>query len=495
MIWFRNEQRYYRIWGGDPKNAHLVDEKGRFSPRKSFAKFAQETRGQSVAWTREELASAAELGSLIEIAALKQSEAFVKSVLNSRPQQTAVLDASGAIVLVNRAWGQKGAGADPVGLDYRSVCAAAVGTPSDADAALAAGGIGSVLKKMAAHYTQEYPCELNGAKRWIRMTVYPVMAPGEGAVVVHSDITLRRKQEDELTQYRQHLEALVDERTAALKVAHAAVEAEQHAAVELLAVENEAKIRSSKLQAVGTLAAGIAHDFNNILASIIGYAEMTADDLPENSTVKRNVAQILSGSLRARDLVARMLAFARAGPAERTAVELASSVEEALALLHSSLPSSIELTFENRLIDRHMSVLGDPTQLVQVVMNLCINSSQAILGRGTISVGLAPAGGYDDAPPSLKGGVCLTVTDSGVGMTPEVQERVFDPFFTTKAPGAGTGLGLSVVYGIVSAMGGDIKVHSSTEKLAAGTQFRVFLPRFVAHPAAAALYCAPTAQP
>jgi signal transduction histidine kinase len=301
-----------------------------------------------------------------------------------------------------------------------------------------------------------------------------------GVLAVGRDITERRRQEGELEQHRHHLERLVDERTAELAKAHAAAEAEHRAAAERLLAENEEKMRSAKLQAVGTLAAGIAHDFNNILAAIVGFAEMTADDLPDDSIAKHNVAQILSGSFRGRDLVARMLTFARASPIEPTAVDIADEVEEALALLRASVRPSIELIFDDRLADGNASVLAEPTKIMQIVMNLCINSSHAIENHGTISVGLESASKLEHAPPQLLDGICLTVTDTGSGMTAEVRERLFDPFFTTKAPGEGSGLGLSVVYGIVSAMGGTIEVHSSTAEVDRGTRFQLFFPRFVA---------------
>ena len=599
--------------GGDPERARLVDEHGRFSPRKSFAQFVQEVSGQCLPWSDQELASAAELRSLIEIEALKESEAFAKSILNSSPQQTAVLDARGVIVSVNHAWDPLRGTSRPqheagsVGLAYRSASSAAVGTPEDADAVRAMAGIGAVLRGAQNYFTLDYPCVYLQATRWIRLTVYPMIAPGEGAVVVHEDITERklterrleyertqlrtllqtipdmvwlkdpegvylacnpafqqlmqaaesdilgktdydflpaaradsvlrlhldaaasdrplidelqdhrdaagrpilleitrtamrdsqgkllgvlavgrditerRRQERELEQHRHHLERLVDERTAELAKAHAAAEAEHLAAAEHLRVENEAKMRSSKLQAVGTLAAGIAHDFNNILAAIVGFAEMTADDLPDESIAKRNVEQILSGSYRGRDLVARMLTFARASSIEPTAVDIVAEVAEALALLRASVRPSIELIFENRLADGSAWVLAEPTKIMQIVMNLCINSSHAILNHGTIRVGLESAGDVANAPRKLLGGICLSVTDTGCGMTAEVLERLFDPFFTTKAPGEGSGLGLSVVYGIVSAMGGIIEVHSSTAEVGQGTRFQLFFPRVAA---------------
>jgi signal transduction histidine kinase len=303
-----------------------------------------------------------------------------------------------------------------------------------------------------------------------------MLAPVDGAVVVLEDITERKLIDLELEQYRHRLETLVDERTAELERANSAAAAAHRARIEHLNAERDAKIRSSKLEAMGTLAAGIAHDFNNILAGIVAYAELAGDELSEGSEAKNNVAKIISGSFRARDLVVRMLDFARERPGDMAPVNIEFQVREALALLRASLRPSIELAFQSSVADGAITILADRTQIMQIVMNLCINAAHAMDNHGAISIRIDAAAAVEDAPLQ-RDGICITVADTGSGMTPEVMERIFDPFFTTKAPGEGSGLGLSVVYGIVSAMGGDIKVHSSTAAVGGGTQFRVFLPR------------------
>ena len=222
----------------------------------------------------------------------------------------------------------------------------------------------------------------------------------------------------------------------------------------------------------------MAHEFNNILGCIAGFAEMTVDALPGESTVKRNVIQIVVASFRARDLIARMLAFARQGPGESIAIDVVAQVREALALLRASLPPSVLLSFESHIDEAGApaTMVADPTQIQQVVMNLCINAGQAMGDQGTIHIHLDPADNVEGAPPETTGGICLTVADDGDGMTPEVLERIFDPFFTTKAPGEGTGLGLSVVYGVVTDLGGTVKVETRVDGSDTGTRFRVFLP-------------------
>ena len=485
MIWFRKEQDYTLRWAGDPAHPHSTDASGRISPRKSFAQFLQDVRGQCPAWAAEELESAAELGSLIEIEVLRDGEAFTQTILNSSPQRVVVLDARGLIVSVNDAWtrfaevnGAAGPGHNSVGLSYHGIRAADGGLPGGVEAAPAWAGTEAVLNKTREHFTLDYPFDSPRARRWFRMSVYPMIAPSEGAVVAHEDITDRRAAEAELEKHRHHLEELVGERTLALTIANEAAAAAHLASVERLRVEAQAKMQSGKLEAVGTLAAGIAHDFNTILGSIVGFAEMTGDDVPEGSTARRNIAQILSASFRARDLIARMLAFARQSTVEPVPVDVVAEVREALALLRASLPPSVDLSFQSGMDEAGATpcILADPTQIQQIVMNLCINAVHAMDERGVIRLRVDPAARIKGAPPKHADGICLTVADGGRGMSPQVLERIFDPFFTTKAPGEGTGLGLSVVYGVVTDLGGVIEVQSRVEGGNTGTEFRVFLP-------------------
>lgn len=237
----------------------------------------------------------------------------------------------------------------------------------------------------------------------------------------------------------------------------------------------EARLEQSrKLEAVGTLAAGIAHDFNNILGSIVGFAEMAGDELAEGSFGKQNILQVLRASFRARDLVSRLLSFARRSPVTPVHVDVVTQVGEALALLRASLKPDVHLSFQAG-IERAI-VLADPTQIQQIVMNLCINAADAMDDHGTVDIRLMPADAPEGTPTRPGRGICLSVADSGHGMPPEVQSRVFDPFFTTKAPNKGSGLGLSVVYGIVTEMGGGIEIRSKAGGMDSGTEFRVFLP-------------------
>ena len=239
----------------------------------------------------------------------------------------------------------------------------------------------------------------------------------------------------------------------------------------------EAQLRQAqKLEAIGTLAGGIAHDFNNILAAILGYGEMAQKDAAEGTRLRRHIDAALSAGLRAKSLVERILAFSRSGMGERVPVHVQAVVAEALDLLAASLPPEVGL--ERRLVAHDAAVLGDPAQVHQVVMNLCTNAIQSMKSRGTLTVSLEPVDmpGTTVATSVLKAGryIRLQVRDTGSGIAPQVRERMFDPFFTTKGVGVGTGLGLSLVHGIVTDLGGGIDVES---RVGHGSLFTVYLPR------------------
>jgi PAS domain S-box-containing protein len=234
-------------------------------------------------------------------------------------------------------------------------------------------------------------------------------------------------------------------------------------------------LQSKKLEAIGTLAGGIAHDFNNILAAILGYGEMALKSAAEGTALRRHVDAVVSAGMRAKSLVERILAFSRSGVGERVPVHVKSVVAEALDLVAASLPGHVRL--ERRLDAGDAAVVGDPTQIHQVVMNLCANAAQAMKSTGAITVSLdvVEKGGSMAATSALASGryVRLSVRDTGTGIPPQVLERIFDPFFTTKEVGVGTGLGLSLVHGIVTDLGGGIDVDSRPGE---GATFTVYLP-------------------
>jgi signal transduction histidine kinase len=232
--------------------------------------------------------------------------------------------------------------------------------------------------------------------------------------------------------------------------------------------------QSRRLEAIGTLAAGIAHDFNNILGVIVGFSELLSDELPANSSAQNHLGFIQQASFRARDLIARMLTFARTMADTPVPVEVVTLIQDTMTLLRASLPIAIRLDFTPAVPAAW--VLAEPSQIQQIVMNLCINAADAINNRqGVIAVGLSLVPSTAPARAMLR----LTVQDDGEGMPPEICQRVFDPFFTTKAPGKGTGLGLSVIHGLVGKLGGMIAISSSP---GAGSRFIIDLPQLVERP-------------
>jgi len=235
--------------------------------------------------------------------------------------------------------------------------------------------------------------------------------------------------------------------------------------------------QAQKMEAIGTLAGGIAHDFNNALAAIIGYTQIAVADLPEDSDLQGDLSYVLAAADRAKDLVRQILTFSRWGDEERKPVEISLIVKEALKLLRPSLPSNIDI--HTHIDTGCRAVLADPTQIHQVLMNLCTNAYHAMGEHGgALTVSLEPFAVTTDfaqSHPGLHEGVYvrLLVDDTGCGMEKQTLDRIFEPFFTTKAQGEGTGLGLATVHGIVSAHGGAVTVYS---ELGRGTSFHVYLP-------------------
>jgi PAS domain S-box-containing protein len=234
--------------------------------------------------------------------------------------------------------------------------------------------------------------------------------------------------------------------------------------------------QAQKMEAIGTLAGGIAHDFNNILAAILGYGEMALEEVPPGSLARHDLEQVMDAGRRASALVQQILAFSRQGEVEFIPVQIQHVIKEALRLLRASLPASIEI---KTAIDNQCPVVNaDPTQIHQVLMNLCTNAKQAMghgggvltvsLGQVTLPLAQGPELGLEPGPY-----LELLVSDTGSGMDEAVKARIFDPFFSTKPPGQGTGLGLSVVHGIVKGHGGLIMVESGPGQ---GAVFRIYLP-------------------
>lgn len=233
--------------------------------------------------------------------------------------------------------------------------------------------------------------------------------------------------------------------------------------------------QSQKLEAMGTLAGGIAHDFNNILSAIIGYSELTMLSLPQDTVAGKNVNHILNAGNRAKALVQQILTFAHKSEQKQEPVQMALVVQEVTKLLRASMPTSIEINTD---LSSSSFVLSDTTNIHQVIMNLCTNAGKAMMDGGILKVSLKDIT-IDEwfvvRYPDITEGryVRLTIEDTGTGIPEDIRSRIFDPFFTTRSKEDGTGLGLSVVHGIVKDAGGLVTVQSEPD---VGTRFDVYLP-------------------
>jgi signal transduction histidine kinase/ActR/RegA family two-component response regulator len=251
-----------------------------------------------------------------------------------------------------------------------------------------------------------------------------------------------------------------------------AISVHRHRMMEDRAVIEDQLRQSQKMEAVGTLAGGIAHDFNNILGAVLGYAEMIRDDCPEGSNMAKDIEQVLKAGLRAKELVKQILAFSRQAEMQKIPMQPAAIVKEAVKLLRASIPTTIAIEQD---IDPHAgTILADPNQIHQIVMNLCTNAYHAMEEEGgTLTVSLKRRDAARDGCGSPDGCVELSVEDTGTGIAEEIRKQIFDPYFTTKEVGKGTGMGLAMVHGIVQSYGGSVVCETQAGE---GTVFRVTLP-------------------
>jgi len=259
-------------------------------------------------------------------------------------------------------------------------------------------------------------------------------------------------------------------------VKRAILEAQEHAT----RIELEKRLQQAqKMEAIGTLAGGIAHDFNNILSAVLGYGELALLDVQDKSNISSYLQEILKAGHRATDLVRQILAFSRKAEHECTPMLLQPLIKEVLKLLRATIPATIKIQQEISPECGH--VLADPTQMHQIIMNLCTNSFHAMRDLGGIlSIKLLTTEITDGDELTLSNGLVsgkylkLTVTDTGCGMANETLGKMFDPYFTTKKQGEGTGLGMAVVHGIITSIGGAITAHST---IGEGTAIHIYIPQ------------------
>lgn len=231
------------------------------------------------------------------------------------------------------------------------------------------------------------------------------------------------------------------------------------------------------MEAIGTLAGGIAHDFNNILAAVMGYTELAMINIENPESLRKDLDEIFQGANRAKDLVQQILTFSRKRDQKLKPLRVQLVLKEVLKLLRSSIPTTIEI--KQNINPDCATVLADPTEIHQLIMNFCTNAYHAMRETGgELIVSLQPIELHEKdirEKIRLKPGsyLMLEIADSGVGMTNEIQDRIFEPYFTTKGKGEGTGLGMAVVHGIVTRLHGDISVYSEPGQ---GTSFKIYLP-------------------
>jgi PAS domain S-box-containing protein len=234
--------------------------------------------------------------------------------------------------------------------------------------------------------------------------------------------------------------------------------------------------QAQKMEAIGTLAGGIAHDFNNILSSILGFTELALDEVEKESSLAESMQEVYSAGKRAKELVKQILAFARKSDETKKPVRLSAIAQEIVHLLRSSIPTTIQI---NPHFDSDSVIMGNATQLHQIIMNLCTNAAHAMEEKGgqlTISI---KDFDYNQTPLSIREALSranymqLQVADTGAGIAPETIGSIFEPYFTTKSTGEGTGMGLAMVQGIVVSYGGRITVEST---IGEGTIFTIYLP-------------------
>ncbi len=292
---------------------------------------------------------------------------------------------------------------------------------------------------------------------------------------------LLEKEQEKVQTANNALEKRVQERTRQLTLANKdlkkEIEIRMRHEKEKTQLEGQL-VQLQKMETIGTLAGGIAHDFNNILTPILGYTEMALEELSDESTLRYDIEQINSAAMRGKDLVQQILTFSRQVDFDKKPLRMDRIVTEVLKLMRSSFPSNIEIKQE---LDKQCgTVLADSTQMHQIIMNLCTNAYHAMMGvGGTLTVVLDKQKIGNRQPPGLakieKGTyIRLTITDTGHGMDKRTMERIFEPFFTQKEVGSGSGLGLSVVHGIVSNYHGTIVVESEP---GLGSSFMIYLPQ------------------
>ncbi len=380
---------------------------------------------------------------------MRESERFLRSTLDALSDHIAIIDESGEVLAVNKAWQEfsnvKGGHVLRCceHTNYFDICKSIENDSSlEASCALAfSDGIEAVLNKEKDVFEMEYTMQTNGERMWFHGKV--TLFPGDGGrrvVVAHENITDRKRAEEEKIRLAAQL---------------------RHA---------------YKMEAIGTLAGGIAHDFNNILSSVLGYVELSLMDIEPAGQLERNLQEVYRAGMRAKELVQQILTFARKEEGHIQPVQISAIAKEASKLIRSIIPTSIDVRLK---VESKSFAMAEPTQIHQIFMNLFTNAAQAMENDGGIlTVTITEEtldSSFNSMHPVFTPGrfLKIIVSDTGTGIAAHKLDRIFDPYFTTKGRGEGTGLGLSVVHGIVQSHHGEIAVDS---KVGRGATFMIYLP-------------------
>lgn len=381
---------------------------------------------------------------------LRESKDFLQTILDGLPAHLAVLDHTGLIIMVNEAWRRFAAEnglhepSSCLGQNYLRVCYTACGASTEG-AREAADGIQRIIQGRQKWFFLEYPCHSPDEERWFELRVTPYAhRERTGAIVAHVNVTERRQAERERTS----------------------LEAQLH--------------QSQKLEAIGQLSTGVAHDFNNLLTAILGHLELAKQRGDLNKEVEATLSYIEQAARQAAGVTRSLLTFSRKLPVDKQHVDLHTVLKESVRLFRRMLPAMIQLEVEH---DESEPIFADvdPNQIQQMIVNLALNARDAMAAAGTLTIGLARVPRSDFAvklegastSPQVDAYARIAVSDTGMGMPPEVRARIFEPFYTTKNRAQGTGLGLAVVHGIVRDHEGHIVVTSEPDQ---GTTVEVFLP-------------------
>ncbi|MBL9022492.1 MAG: response regulator [Myxococcales bacterium] len=489
--------------------------------------------------------------SFIDISELAAARARLEGVMNSLPEQVAVLDGEARIVQVNEAWRRfsvENGGPEEAALGSSYLSVADAIASDDPDAAAVAVGLRSVLAGQARQFAHEYRCDSPTEQRYFLMHAQ-ALGPGQGAVVSHIDVTPVARANRELRE-SEHLYrtvfamspeplllvdptsgTIVRANTAAKELLGQAGEAPEgtalwrvlvpaqttwerlfeevrergsipKAAFSTKAVAGEPELEGSldtvpsrgatcvlvrvhqhstvaterarlarrltqaqKMEALGLLAGGVAHELNNVLTAIQAVVFARRDELKTDDPAGRDLDSVLAATRRGADLTRNLLGFARSGSVTRERFDVREVASEVVGLLERSAPENIRFSLDKA--DVPCPVLGDRSQVAQALMNLCVNAIDAVHGKGHIRVEVGNATEGDRRSAFLR------VTDDGIGMDSETTEKAFEPFFTTKPRGEGTGLGLSMVYGVGKSHGGWTEIRS---RVGEGTTVLLGLP-------------------